>query len=98
MDRVEIKNLNICATYTLNTGEGIDDKCLLCKLSLTAPPLQDLQNGSLTVTVLAGNCDHYFHKSCLELHNKDDKIIGSTCPTDNLPWKTKREITFRNAI
>jgi hypothetical protein len=93
MDRISVKSLHICGSYTSADGANSDDKCQLCKQPLTAPAPADLHRGTLAVRILIGKCKHCFHKSCIESYRQAG---NESCPTDFAPWSTSREYTFKN--
>jgi hypothetical protein len=94
-DRIMIKELNFKGSYTLKNGNVTNDKCTLCRSSLSGPSPEDLQKGSFNDTVVIGKCEHCYHKLCIEAFLRKG---NSSCPIDSTPWNVEKEYTFRNTL
>jgi hypothetical protein len=77
---IEIKSIEIYMGYDFE-----QENCLLCRKSLSAPPIQDLNNEKkqlIDMTIISGKCGHLYHKKCI---NQFKKTMMS-CPQCNLVW------------
>jgi len=92
MNRIAITKLNICGCYTHKSAVATNDTCQLCKQQLTAPSLENMQKGQLSVQIAIGNCDHTFHKTCIDSY----LAKNISCPIDKTPWVTASVYTFKN--
>jgi hypothetical protein len=79
---IVMKNIEVCIGY-----EFEQEDCKICRGSLSAPPLQDLNNDTKTkieMVVISGRCGHIFHKKCIQELKKNNYL---SCPQCNLVWK-----------
>ena len=81
---ITIKNMEIYTGYEFNP-----DDCKLCRNSLMAPSLPDLNNEDLTqieMLIIIGKCGHYFHKKCISNFQNTGYV---SCPTCNVSWEVQ---------
>ncbi len=100
---VKVTGINIVASWRFDTP-GLVDKCELCSKQFVAPSPETLieieknfkKIGQNENQCVRGECQHVFHKTCIE------KLIGdgtqiSTCPIDQTPWKVV-DVLSTNAL
>ncbi len=80
--RYTVKQLNICATYTL-AHEGETDTCTICKNMLTCPSPDNLEKNTYAIRVTHGKCSHMFHDTCIKKFITNNAEV---CPTCTIPW------------
>jgi len=87
---ISLQHLDLVTKWEL---AGSIHECTLCRRSLLAPSLNELnteKNAQLTVIngeVSIGECKHLFHKDCISNFVNGGCIL---CPIDKLPWKTSK--------
>ena len=88
---INLKQLNLVIPWRF---DGANTECSLCRRSLQAPSLQELNPGDgkpimIDGEIVVGECKHLFHKSCMNhLLNTD----CASCPIDKTPWKKKKNL------
>jgi hypothetical protein len=83
---ITINKIQVWAGYEFD-----QEDCKFCRCSLSAPPLQDLNNNSkknIEMCVAQGKCGHLFHKSCIKELSKNNFVSCQVC---NLVWKEDGE-------
>ncbi len=91
---INMKSVNVWIGYEFD-----QECCQICRLSLQAPPLSELNNNEkscIDMTVTVGNCDHIFHKICINELAKNGSV--SSCPVCNLVWKEKANLRSEISI
>jgi hypothetical protein len=88
-DKLDIKitKLNLIANWDIADCES--NECSLCRRSLLAPSLQELQSekGKILGDIVEGDCNHMFHEKCMnDLINSGCQL----CPRDKTTWKLKK--------
>lgn len=81
--RFEISNLKIMTSWRHNLP--LNNDCTICRCSLNENSI-DYQNKGITSFIVVGNCDHAFHKECLDSWIKNNM----RCPICGVSW------TFKN--
>jgi hypothetical protein len=84
--QIKISSINLIAQVTYKNSED----CEICRKSLMIPSPIDIANMKNNLIpenhVDVGNCNHAFHRSCI---NKLTINGQCSCPKDNTPWNYK---------
>jgi hypothetical protein len=86
---ITITSAEIYIGYEFSNDSG---NCKICRGSLLAPPLQELNNESKTkieMTVSLGKCGHLFHKKCIHELKKNNYL---SCPSCNVVWSEEDQL------
>ena len=78
-----IKKWEAVATWKL--GEGMNDKCALCRNKLTEPSIHGYLNpegNKESKQIAYGQCGHRFHLDCIQRYLK----FKGTCPICKKDW------------
>ena len=81
--RYTVKQLNICATYTLAQDNDDTDTCTICKNMLTCPAPDNIEKNTYAIRVSKGKCEHMFHDTCIKKFITNNAAV---CPTCTIPW------------
>lgn len=90
--KLGVKHAEVVMRWDINSTT---QDCMLCKKKLLSPSPQELtfneKTSKLKITgkLIEGECQHLFHKECI------DGVLNTgsiSCPICKTPWKTKNTL------
>jgi hypothetical protein len=90
---IEITSAKIHAVMNFKGTENTQNKCMICRLHIMSPTIEDSEKGDIKCNISKGKCGHFFHTDCINKHIKSGNL---SCPIDFSVWNLEKILDVNN--